>query len=44
VWLYATTWPTHPHLNQACLTGYGRTLSDTEQQALPRSNTSLSGL
>jgi Ser/Thr protein kinase RdoA (MazF antagonist) len=35
VWLFATTWPTHPHLKQACLTGFGRDLSDAEQQALP---------
>jgi LmbE family N-acetylglucosaminyl deacetylase/Ser/Thr protein kinase RdoA (MazF antagonist) len=35
VWLFATTWPTHPHLKLACLTGYGRDFSDAERQALP---------
>jgi Ser/Thr protein kinase RdoA (MazF antagonist) len=35
VWLFATTWRTHPHLKQACLAGFGRDLSDAEHQALP---------
>lgn len=33
-WLYGAIWPTRPDLAHAFLTGYGRALSQTEQQAL----------
>ncbi|MYS86460.1 aminoglycoside phosphotransferase family protein [Embleya scabrispora] len=34
VWLFATTWPDRPDLKAACLTGFGRSLSEGEQRAL----------
>lgn len=34
VWLFATTWPTHSHLKEACLTGYGRDFRAAENRAL----------
>lgn len=34
MWLFATTWPVHPHLKSACLAGFGRQLDDTEYRAL----------
>lgn len=34
VWLAATTWPHHPHLQHAILTGYGRDLDPDEYRTL----------
>ncbi|WP_221354640.1 aminoglycoside phosphotransferase family protein [Streptomyces beigongshangae] len=34
VWLCGAAWPTRPDLRDAFLTGYGRSLSSTEQRAL----------
>ncbi|MFE6052564.1 aminoglycoside phosphotransferase family protein [Kitasatospora sp. NPDC056446] len=34
VWLHGALWPNRPDLRSAFLTGYGRDLTDTEQQAL----------
>jgi aminoglycoside phosphotransferase (APT) family kinase protein len=34
VWLFATTWPIHPHLKTACLTGFGRPLDEAEDRAM----------
>ncbi|WP_411145894.1 phosphotransferase [Streptomyces sp. x-80] len=34
VWLCGALWPTRPDLKRAFLTGYGRKLSNTEQQVL----------
>lgn len=34
MWLFATTWPVHPRLKTACLTGFGRSLNDAEHRAL----------
>ncbi|MFI5757643.1 aminoglycoside phosphotransferase family protein [Streptomyces sp. NPDC051569] len=35
VWLHGAQWPTRPDLKDAFLSGFGRTLTDSEQQALP---------